>query len=820
MKKWFEWYHQIHEDFGQIEKAWGMSCKEHNIGRKKRSRFQLQYIAREDVRPEPTVLDTDANHEVDKFFDFQRLIRDHPDIARRIAKYTMHKGVVNFVCRLDTTERYPPLEGGLDRMSRLPKRFHWNGKKCNINSAPRLWPTLAPMFVHRDFMEIFGTAFFALNTFSFQSFGELAAFTRSIRRAWIQRMTKIQLWWLGSVNQRPPNWQKGDDKFDRRTFPLHTLTYMSRLKHLEIFLDETSNIAMRRRSEPDWVIRPMKLATSGMQNNRLFRDLRKLQGTDWVYFLRGLVSVEVYDIDQDTWKKKACDQTFVDDLRTQVCGPKPKRVFEASRIENLKPMLRRNQNPAYIPVPQIDYIVRSFFGKRYYWDSKTGTMKKLERPVPKNGNHEGDNRRGYDDDDAGPGDDEEAPRPRDDAPNNGGNNKPPSDSDLEDDDVPPNGGVRLHANHGSAQSQVRVPNVAVAQFPGFRGRYPKGCDPNSRSRVAPSANTRFVDLPDSDSSDSDSDDCGVEDRDEDPKTIDLTTTPDEHIVRSIEDESPPFKDEDVDENPGADKTPSAGDPARSPSYSDSKAPVTAEETTAVTDMAVPAPKSPPTDTAQDVAPKIEDDDQVIFAGSICHRRRRRLPSLFTRSESARANSIDLTRSPRAAQALDSTGPVTPHFASIGLTGDDETEDSLFVLQDPKVEADIIAASPDRSMPPPAEPVSMTSVFAPVPDIEADIFNQLDFGSASATPTPGPSSAAPAGPAADLCDVPDPSPKRKSPMFEASPASDAQLFGLSLTPSLANVGDRNERPAKRPRAVSDLQIAVADWHKVVSKEPEA
>lgn len=374
-----------------MKKAYQISCVQHNINQRARNGVlrPLQYVPRDAVRHERGLLaDPEENFDIGMSFPFQRLIDEAPEIARKIAIMTMKKGsVVHFVARLDVTEPYPPAEGGRCRVTNLPMRFWWGpGRKVHINSAPTFEDTLASCHVSRDFMEIFGNAFWSQNKFAFASFGELNIFRRNARTSYIQRIQSVEIWWQASRGDYPIDWDpESKDHFDRRTWPLSILTAMQRLKSLEVYIDESSKEAKRRAKEPQFVQNPLLDATRGQDNNRTYRDLRKLQGMDYVYQLRNLKMVRFYDSAQANRGIEVRDESFVKDVRQQVTQPKSRRRGREAKFENLKPMLRRNfaEEPLYVAKGTVRWIAKSMFYPTLPWNP-------AEYPDPEQAPDDGD----------------------------------------------------------------------------------------------------------------------------------------------------------------------------------------------------------------------------------------------------------------------------------------------------------------------------------------------------------------------------------------------------------------------------------------------
>lgn len=373
---WLDFLQSNNYEMSAMKKAYHLSCVQHNINQRARNGVlcPLHFVPRDAIRQERGLLvDPEENFDIGKSFPFQRLIDEAPEIARKIAIMTMKKSsVVHFVARLDVTEPYPPPEGGRCRVTNLPMRFWWGpGRKVHINSAPTFEDTLAPCHVSRDFMEIFGTTFWSQNKFAFASFGELNIFRRNTRTSYIQRIQSVQIWWQASRGDYPIDWDpESKDHFDRRTWPLSILTAMHRLKSLEVYVDESSEKAKRRAKEPQFVQNPLLDATRGQDNNRTYRDLRKLQGMDYVYQLRNLKMVRFYDSAQADRGVEVRDESFVKDVRQQVTQPKSRRRGREAKFENLKPMLRRNlaEEPLYIAKAPVKWVVKSMFYPTLPWN--------------------------------------------------------------------------------------------------------------------------------------------------------------------------------------------------------------------------------------------------------------------------------------------------------------------------------------------------------------------------------------------------------------------------------------------------------------------
>ncbi|CAH0052963.1 unnamed protein product [Clonostachys solani] len=126
----------------------------------------------------------------------------------------------------------------------------------------------------------------------------------------------------------------------RRTHPLLWLSEAKRLLNVEFFLQESHPEVMRRKHEPRALIDHMAEKTNLQPNYRLHRDLRTLQGLDYILCLRGLKKVDFFDFDR--WKadgviEQVRDYRFVMDVKNNVSRPKAPHEAETSEIRNLAP---------------------------------------------------------------------------------------------------------------------------------------------------------------------------------------------------------------------------------------------------------------------------------------------------------------------------------------------------------------------------------------------------------------------------------------------------------------------------------------------------
>ncbi|OBT67915.1 hypothetical protein VE03_02494 [Pseudogymnoascus sp. 23342-1-I1] len=324
----------------------------------------LRYVPPNDesLELEPAVADPTAGFQPGMNFNFHGLLDASPEIVFKIAAYTMVKHTpISVVVRFDIYGVQPPTQGGVDKRTKLPFRLHYGGEACAINSAPRLTEVLSPLFVCRDWYEIFGTAFYFMNAFSFESFGEFGIFCERTSVGNLQRIREVDITWIGSKPERS-NPSNTGPRWDKSRHELLRLGEFLNLKGLVISIDESSNGRIRRKDEPDNMKKPLKKSTKAHDNYRMTRDLRKVRGMDNIYQLRGIEHIEVYDYSRELPQTLIRDQTFVQDLRTQVCSPKSISDEAKAKRKNLKLMLPRNHGaPKYKPSNKVRKVLRFIF---------------------------------------------------------------------------------------------------------------------------------------------------------------------------------------------------------------------------------------------------------------------------------------------------------------------------------------------------------------------------------------------------------------------------------------------------------------------------
>lgn len=126
-----------------------------------------------------------------------------------------------------------------------------------------------------------------------------------------------------------------------RTSPLMMLCETKRLKTIKIFIQESDRKQMREARRDPELIKYMEEKTAGQPCNSMFRNLRTLQGLEYLVTLRGIEQVEFFDLDK--WIRHGIvisvhDYTFVRDIASTVCREKNAKDGFFSQIQNLMPL--------------------------------------------------------------------------------------------------------------------------------------------------------------------------------------------------------------------------------------------------------------------------------------------------------------------------------------------------------------------------------------------------------------------------------------------------------------------------------------------------
>ncbi|OBT79208.1 hypothetical protein VF21_01735 [Pseudogymnoascus sp. 05NY08] len=432
--------HQFTRDEGILRKIYKAACKQYNMScvpQKHGLHWVPPYDRR--IRRERTVANTDVGFQDGQFFDFARLMKECPKIAIKIISYTMVKHApISVVARFDVHDIYPPTQGGVDPETGLSYRFHWGSRACAINSAPLPRDVLAPMFVCRDWYEMFGTAFYFLNAFSFESLGEFQIFCERTPDRCLERIVTMMITWIGS-RMATSNPRRKGPRYCPSRHGMHRMNKLINLRTLEIRINETSPDRVRRKHENQAKKKPLKKSTKDHQNysgNRCFRTIR---GLDSITQLRGLERLEIFDYNRKYPKAIIKDRTFLDDTRRQVYTPKCATDKAKADLKSLQPLWKREGLDEWVMSHQVRNIILGIFGL---------PLDDAEDERPNNAGDDLDD----DDNDAGSSDDQnpgDGDDTDDDDHDQGGNhNHNPHDdsnSESEDDDAPDQGGNALRA---------------------------------------------------------------------------------------------------------------------------------------------------------------------------------------------------------------------------------------------------------------------------------------------------------------------------------------------------------------------------------------
>ena len=136
-----------------------------------------------------------------------------------------------------------------------------------------------------------------MNHFAFSSLGELEAFTTGIGPARMMRIQSIDITWIGSQRLTiPPKGNGGISPFSKRTTGLANLIEMRMLSQFTMRIDTQSRMYWRRAYEPSYFRAPLVAAMDKQSDRRQTRSLRCVQGADYVFQLRGLKSMRVFEL--------------------------------------------------------------------------------------------------------------------------------------------------------------------------------------------------------------------------------------------------------------------------------------------------------------------------------------------------------------------------------------------------------------------------------------------------------------------------------------------------------------------------------------------
>lgn len=196
-------------------------------------------------------------------------------------------------------------------------------------------------------------------------------------------------------------------RMNMRTMSLTWFCDTSNLKTLVIHITETSKDYIRRPYEPDSTKLYMKGKTAGQPNARMTRALRCCHGMDYIYQLRGLYWLHVYDLDKTVLtmeRHPVRDSSFVIDLQRVVTQAKVPLRAESSSLPNLKRLFPEG---GWRPLLLDFKVVRRVFSEETGYDprendldndatSSRGTLSPSP-PPPEGSDDGGSNNKGSDD---------------------------------------------------------------------------------------------------------------------------------------------------------------------------------------------------------------------------------------------------------------------------------------------------------------------------------------------------------------------------------------------------------------------------------------
>lgn len=165
-----------------------------------------------------------------------------------------------------------------------------------------------------------------------------------------ERITRIQhaeLLWIGSqVITNPRYAYNGSDDenprklkwVSKRTEALLWMPQLIRLKTLVVHLKESSNSRMRRRHETIEVVKYARDLTIDQPNFRMNRELRTLQGLNYVQTMRGMDWIRWRDFDmflKDRGIVDVRDWSFTQDINSVVTMPKSPTKADEAKVHML-----------------------------------------------------------------------------------------------------------------------------------------------------------------------------------------------------------------------------------------------------------------------------------------------------------------------------------------------------------------------------------------------------------------------------------------------------------------------------------------------------
>jgi hypothetical protein len=238
--------------------------------------------------------------------------------------------------------------------SGMYNRFYWGEERLLNLKEDTVDPqqVLRLLLVSKGFYFKGVHAFYGLNTFAFSSIGEFGRFCKGIGRERAARLQHVELTWTGSQyltaeHTFSPN-KKGKqvENWDSvRTRPFAFLLHLRRLRTLSIFLNESDPLYERRKYESPETKAKLLGRTEYQPNFRKNRCLRTLHGLDYVYALRGLDWVRLYDVwamNRDLSPvpglRPIRDNSFVADVNSAVTMRKSADESRDCELQSLPPI--------------------------------------------------------------------------------------------------------------------------------------------------------------------------------------------------------------------------------------------------------------------------------------------------------------------------------------------------------------------------------------------------------------------------------------------------------------------------------------------------
>lgn len=271
-----------------------------------------------------------------------RLTRPLPDnvLYQILTELLTKDGLIHCFSRLDPhcePAQFPSRQGLSRSSTGIHGRFFISSEERSYLSLthdtedPKI--VLSALQVCRKFCFYGVHIFYGVNTFATSSLGELDRFATGIGPARWARIQHLEMTWIGGK-------MVSFHGLNRRTSPLAWFAEAASIKTLCIHIRESHKSVIRRRHEPREQKLYMAGKTSGQPNHRLTRSMRNTLGFDYIYQLRGMYWVHIYDLDKEIAHPersvaKIRNQSFVIDVERVTTQEKVPSRLENSKLENL-----------------------------------------------------------------------------------------------------------------------------------------------------------------------------------------------------------------------------------------------------------------------------------------------------------------------------------------------------------------------------------------------------------------------------------------------------------------------------------------------------